>query len=280
MYKERFIAVIKYNGKVLRERDDVVTLPFGSEYSIMLKNLESRKAVVNVSVDGDDVLDGKSIIVAPNSEMELKGFMKGTAVRNRFKFIQKTKDISDYRGDKLDDGIVRVEFKYEKKVTTEIKREEKYTYPKIWWDYRCPVCGNWPCTCIKWYSYNDFNFGSSSFYCLNDSGGSGGLSCNSGDNTVNCFSSSFTADNAVGAPMDDEGITVKGSETKQDFTYGYTRELEEDSSVIVLRLRGTTKKGTAVNKPVTVRTKLTCPTCGRKSRSSAKFCKNCGTCLV
>jgi hypothetical protein len=35
MYKERFIAVIKYNGKVLRERDDVVTLPFGSEYSII-----------------------------------------------------------------------------------------------------------------------------------------------------------------------------------------------------------------------------------------------------
>lgn len=279
MYKERFIAVIKHNGNVLRERDDIVTLPFGSEYSVMLKNLESRKAVVNVSVDGEDVLDGKSIIVAPNSELELKGFMRGTSVRNRFRFIQKTQEISDHRGDRLDDGIVRVEFKYEKKVTTEIKKEERvYTYPKIWWDYRCPLCGNWPCTCrTTWYSC-DWD----TCYFMNNSGGSGGLSCSSDDSKLfhSVNNVSFTAAESVVTPTNDEGITVKGSKTKQNFTYGYTRELEEDSSVIILRLRGSHSTGKKVQKPLTVKSKLTCPTCGRRSRSSAKFCKNCGTCLV
>jgi len=282
MYKERFIAVIKYNGKVLRERNDIVKLPFGSEYSIMLKNLESRKAVVNVSVDGEDVLDGKKIIVDANSEMELKGFMKGISVRNRFKFIQKTKEISDHRGDRLDDGIVRVEFTFEKKKVTQIVEETKvYTteWPKVWWYWTCPSCGTWPCTCSKWWS-SDY------YYLNNPSNGSGGFSCSSGDSeTINCFHSSsdlnnmsFT-DSGVGAPLDDEGITVKGSKTRQDFSYGHTRELEEESSVIILRLRGINKKGTAVKKPVTVKTKLTCPTCGRKSKSTKRFCGNCGTCL-
>ena len=278
MYKERFIAIIKYKGKVLRERNDVVSLPFGSEYSLMLKNLESRKAVVNVSVDGEDVLDGHQLIVQPNSEMELKGFMDGMGVRNRFKFIKKTQEISDYRGDRLDDGLVRVEFTFEKKKVTRIVEETTVYkhYHDTWWSYKCPTCGNRPCTCIMWnlptynYYFNDSSGGSGGFTCSNDTKG-----CSS-DVTVNNMS--FTTSN-LETPLDDEGITVKGSKTRQDFTYSHTRELEEDSSVIILRLRGTTKKGTSVKKPVMVKTKLACPTCGRKSKSTKRFCCNCGTCI-
>lgn len=277
MYKERFIAVIKHNGKVLRERNDVVSLPFGSEYSLQLKNLESRKAVVNVSVDSEDVLDGHSLIVQPNSTLELKGFMDGMSAKNRFKFIKKTKEIADHRGDRLDDGIVRVEFRFEKKKVTKIVEEIKVytTYPHVHWDYRCPWCGNWPCSCFKWTSSRTHCF-------FNDSDSSGGFSCDSNtkglSSDVQCYNMSFTTGD-LGAPLDDEGITVKGSKIKQDFVYGSTRELEEEASVIILRLRGTTQKGTVVKKPVTVRTKLTCPTCGRKSKSTKAFCGNCGTCL-
>ena len=275
MYKERFIAVIKYKGKVLRERNDVVSLPFGSEYSLQLKNLESRKAVVEVSVDGEDVLNGHSLIVQPNSTMELKGFMDGMSAKNRFKFIKKTKEIVNHRGDHLDDGIVRVAFRFEKKKVSKIVEETKvYTYPRVYWDYRCPWCGNWPCTCPKWYS-------SSPIHCFfNDSDSSGGLSSSNNADITTCSVNNFSyTAGDLGAPLDDEGITVKGSKIKQDFVYGSTRELEEDSSVIILRLRGTTQKGTVVKKPVTVRTKLICPTCGRKSKSTKRFCGNCGTCL-
>ena len=36
-----------------------------------------------------------------------KGFMEGMVARNKFRFIEKTKQISDYRGDRVDDGIIR-----------------------------------------------------------------------------------------------------------------------------------------------------------------------------
>jgi len=272
MYKERFIAVIKHNGKILRENGDHVCLPFESEYSIMLKNLESRKAVVNISVDGENVLDGKSIIVDPNSDIELKGFMECMRVTNRFKFIQKTDEISDFRGDKLDDGIVRVEFTFEKKKVTKIVEEVKvtHTHPTIWWQTVCPLCGTCPCTCHKWYSFN--NDGGMYYR---------GLDCGSSSNynvSCNLDNMSFTTGD-LGTPLNDEGITVKGSKTTQDFVYGYTEELEESSSVIVLRLKGTKTTGNRVEKPITVQSKLVCPTCGRKSKSSARFCRNCGTCL-
>ncbi len=44
MYKQNFVVVVKCNGKILREQDsDVVYLPFGAEYSILLKNKDSRR---------------------------------------------------------------------------------------------------------------------------------------------------------------------------------------------------------------------------------------------
>jgi len=283
MYKERFIATIKHNGRILRERNGVVTLPFGSEYSLLLKNLESVKAVVDVSIDGKDTLDRKSVIVRPNSSTELKGFMKGTTVTNKFKFINKTKEIADYRGDRLDDGLVRVEFKFEKKKVTKIVEEKRipwrYTYPRV-----CPCCGFNPCICPHYWRWEDSHFdwsyhdNSSSDFTVFYSNSSDSFA--PGSNFVKC-NLSHTADSMLdnSAPLEDEGITVKGSKTRQDFSHGWTDTLEESSSVIVIKLRGTKSNGTVVRKPVTVRTRLTCPTCGKKSKSSAKFCRNCGTCL-
>ena len=105
-YNQKLVAVVKVNGKVLRDTDDVIRLPFGSEYEIYLKNLNSQRAVVNISIDGQDVLDGNRLVIDPNTEYALEGFMKDRKVRNKFKFINKTKEIADYRGDNVDDGII------------------------------------------------------------------------------------------------------------------------------------------------------------------------------
>jgi len=75
------------------------------------------------------------------------------------------------------------------------------------------------------------------------------------------------------------GITVPGKETNQNFEYGHTKSLEIQSHVIVLHLKGTVKNRKRVRKAITVKTRLQCQTCGRKSRSSMKFCGNCGTYL-
>ena len=88
VYREKFVAVVKCDGRILREINNVVTLPFGSEYSILFKNLEGRKASVNVSIDGQDVLYNKSLIIEPNEkEFELKRFIKNLDQGNKFKFI-------------------------------------------------------------------------------------------------------------------------------------------------------------------------------------------------
>ena len=83
---------------------------------------------------------------------------------------------------------------------------------------------------------------------------------------------------SLGQPLDDEGITVKGSECYQSFRYGSIGELEQ-SQVITINLKGMITSGSTIEKPVTVKDKLTCSSCGTKSKSSFKFCPNCGTFL-
>lgn len=263
MFKNDFIVAVRRNGQILREVGDLVSLPFGSEYSLLLKNKSSRKAVVSVEIDGSDVLNGNRLVIYPNSETDLMGFMSGNAVKNRFKFIQKTKEIVEHRGDKVDDSFIRVEFQYEKAVREVIRETivHRHYYPS--WYYPYPQYPRIYCSGGTLNADNVFSSGSTTYASSNCSstltGGSAGLS--------------------TPEIKPDEGITVKGSEVNQAFNYIPTNELESNSEVIVLRLKGTTN-GDEVKEAVMVRGKVQCETCGRKSKSGAKFCENCGTALI
>jgi hypothetical protein len=296
-YKERFVAVVKSNGKILREHDGVVTLPFQSEYSILMKNLESRKAEVRITIDGQDVLNGSSLLVMPNSTFELEGFLSGFKVTNKFKFIKKTKEIIEHRGDKIDDGIIRVEFTYEK-----YKPERK----QIIHDHihYCPYCYCHPCTCYphrwrhgrRWYDTVTWYYGSDSSVRTSSPNFTiwTGTAANDSDivSVYNCSLTNSVGENQRGVaesinftqptfePLDDEGITVKGSESNQKFVSANIGELEENSNVIIIKLRGTTSSGEEVKQAITVDKKLYCETCGKASKSSAKFCSECGTSLI
>ena len=256
MFKNNFIAVVKNNGKILREIDGSVKLPFGSEYSILLKNKDSRKAVVSVSIDGESVTENR-IIVDGSSDAELFGFLEGNRVRNKFKFIQKTDEIVRHRGDKADDGIVTVEYWFEERVET-VRQKFETTWGK-------------PYT-YKWYDANP--------YIPRDytiSYGTGGVS--SGIN--NCTATYTCSSLALNNVSQDEGITVKGSEVNQDFIYGSTNRLEDQSSVINIILKGHHEYGIdPIRVPLTTSQKIQCPTCGRMAKSSVKYCSNCGTYLM
>jgi len=286
-FKDQFVVEVKCRGKILRVQDDIVRLPFGSEYSLYLKNLNSRKASVKISIDGEDVLDYQSLILQPNSSTELEGFLRGTITTNRFKFINKTKEISDHRGDKIDDGIIRVEFAYEKaKPIRKVILEDHHHH-----DHHHHHHGH-----HTYWNYNDWFSGDSTVkYGSSVSGSSGdgirGMAESNvtmdslGDSPIQAayHVNSMTEVNSLGAeslgqPLDDEGITVKGSECNQSFRYGEIGELEQ-GEVITIRLKGITGTSTPIQQPITVKTKLECPTCGRTSKSSAKFCDNCGTFL-
>ncbi len=132
MMKNNFVVAIKSNGKILREikedNNQNVYIPFGEEYIILLKNLDSRKAKVNISIDGNDVLNKQSLLINGNETVELKGYLKNNKVVNAFRFIEKTQEISEYRGDRIDDGIIRVEYTFEK-VVTEPTYVKTMTFP-------------------------------------------------------------------------------------------------------------------------------------------------------
>ena len=122
VYKDQFVAVLTHNGRILREsrqgQEDVIRLPFCSEYGIRLKNLSSNRAVVSVSIDGVDVLNGSRIVLGANETHDLEGFMDGSAVKNKFKFIKKTSQIAEHRGDFIEvHGQLR-----------DTKRQEKTIY--------------------------------------------------------------------------------------------------------------------------------------------------------
>jgi len=236
MYGNNFIVVIKHKGKVLREfNNNVVRLPFGSDYSLLLKNKESRKALVEVKVDGQDVLNGNSIIIDPNGSTELKGFMNGLKVTNKFRFIERTESISKFRGNLIEDGLIEVTYRFEEREFISQTRPSFFKETGIRYGNFCDPLA---------YSANKF------------------------ESIVSDYNE---PENAV-------GITVPGKEIFQEFVTGAIGKLELFPYTIILNLKGEVKRK-KIQKPITVKTKVTCPTCGHRWKSNIKYCGNCSTSL-
>jgi hypothetical protein len=295
VYSEKFVATIKVNGKILRENKEVVALPFGSEYSIYLKNQNTVRAVVRVYINGEDATDGLGLIVGPNQTMELERFVKNQNFNkgNRFKFIERTGAIEEHRGIGIDDGLVRVEYTFEK----------VQPQPTITW-----TTNTWPYT--TYYNYSICQSGS--IGGANDNINLGGLSgtvttsssaaCNVNNTSYGVSSprESFTKSSntrSMGAQnmlrsaqvkqqsmdfqetsLNDAGITVPGSESRQKFSWGSWFPTEDVSHAIVLKLVGKVGQKEVIQ-PVTVKAKPTCTTCGKVNKANAKFCNQCGTAL-
>lgn len=264
MYRAGLVAVIVANGKIVREMNSggtsTVYLPFGCEYSIRLKNNESRRAAVRISVDGSDVMSGHQLVVEANSESEVKGKLdaSGNEAKNAFRFIQKTQKISDHRGDRIDDGIVRIEFQFE---------EPPYIPP-----YTPPLrplkkARPYPSPSPIWYE--------SGLGAMRGCADDGQISCNS----VQTQGFACQTKGMI-EPGNDNGITVAGSHVNQRFGSTYLGRLEATKHVIVFELRGAKSDGQPIVQPVLSRKPVECPTCGKSCKSSAKFCSECSTCLV
>ena len=134
MYGNQLAAAIKVNGKVLREFKDTVYIPFNQEYSILVKNLNTQRAVVNIYIDGDNVVPG-GLVLNSGQEVDLERSIKNGNLNegNRFKFIERTDKIENHRGIKLEDGIVRIEYQF----------EQYYARPSINWNTEYGN-SNWP----------------------------------------------------------------------------------------------------------------------------------------
>lgn len=293
MYSNRFIASVRVGGKILRENQGTVTLPFGAEYELLLKNMNSRRAMVRVSVDGVDVTDGTRLIIRPNDTISLERFIKNGnfSSGNRLKFIERTGSIEAHRGIKQDDGLIRCEFWAEKEA------------PQYWQN---SLSGG----VIYGGAFNSQVNTSGSLgsaqegYFYGGAQGSGQMPGSTVTHSANMAQSTFTAsagkkgpimrgpmgssrrsramrsfgEETRSAPLNDAGITVPGSESHQQFYSATGFPIEETSHVIVLQLRGDVG-GVVVVNPVTVDLKPTCSSCGRVNKATNKFCSQCGTAL-
>lgn len=282
MYKRNVVAAIKVGGKVLREDGDEVVLPFGSEYSVLLKNLNAVRVMARVSIDGKVVTADKWLVIDPNASIELERFIRDGNMKsgNKLKFIERTKEIEQHRGIEVDDGLVRVEWKTEK-----IQPIITYThcvYPyQPWVKYLVDSNG---------FYYNNNVTHSGAFLGgmqTNSSvpsgrvlrSRSGGISGQSRGGPISPQSMNYQS-GAVDFAEAQAGITVPGSESSQAFHETGSFPVEPQSEVLVLHLKGCYGKGsTLADKPVTVETKVTCSSCGRKHKSTKRFCNGCGTAL-
>lgn len=216
-----------------------------------MKNLQSRKALVKISIDGEGI--GNDLIIRPNSTLNLERFLGNLNQGNKFLFIEKSKKISDFRGDRIDDGILRVEIFFEKeKVEIPVFIHKHYYeyypiyYPNVTWTYNNDTIT----TC------NSRSIGS--------------LTCQSLNNVNNNISlDSFN----------DYGITAKGSISNQQFSYGDIDTLENNSTVFVFQLKGIKSSGVEIKEPITKKSKLICELCRTNNNIENKFCSECGNFL-
>jgi hypothetical protein len=182
-----------------------------------------------------------SLILNPFQSIDLERFVKGSLNKgNRFKFVEITDAIADHRGIGVEDGLIQIEFEFERVFS--ISR----IYPH--WTYPTPIV-TYGATC---------------------QGTTSGIYTNS----VPC---SMTASSQ--SAQSDQGITVPGSESEQQFSYAGAFFGDGEERSMIIKLRGQLKDRATLGEPVTVATKTQCPTCGKVNKISNKFCSECGTSL-
>ena len=272
MYNNKLAVAIKANGRVLREFGDKVYVPFGTEYTLLIKNLHTTRAVVNISIDGKSATEN-GLVVDAGKEIELERFLKTDLEKgNRLKFIERTGAVEKHRGIGLEDGLIVVNFQFEQPkpypvVVPYILYNQNITHDSY--------------TLLSYNSNTSLNsrpppITSGGF--RSGVGGGGGRYGSSGVIGSRCSTNPVvSADINLNAEVDVAGITVPGSISEQKFTTTHVGALEPLKHSMVIKLLGETDDKKPVQRPVTVNIKPKCVTCGKMNKATSKFCNSCGT---
>jgi hypothetical protein len=277
MYKNNFAVAIKHNNDVLSDKKGVVSIPFGTEYKVFLKNLNTKPAHVHVYIDGEKVTPSTGIRIDKQSSKEVSCFDNS---QNHFKFVEKTKGIKKYRGNKIEDSLVRVEVKFEEefkpsKFGEDIGphiNENPFRFPKQPDIFKGPHVD----------PYNPMTP-----YCSGPGSILDGAKFDSG---VSFTTSSGTTLDGASGPIEvalnstnkrdyseTEGITVKGSPAKASEKLkeaGLCLSVEE-ATVFIFKLQGSDEL-----EPIeTTKTKKKCSSCGKKFKNKYNYCPFDGTYL-
>jgi zinc-ribbon domain len=292
MYNQKLVASIKVKGKILREFKDTVYIPFASEYSILLKNLNTVRAVVNVFVDGENAVPG-GLVIDPGRSVDLERWIKNGNLSegNRFKFIERTAAIEEGpRGIKEEDGLIRVEYQFElhRPVINVNNIFGSNTFPHYPPGVRS---SEYPGVVDKYSNTNNswIQASGATYSQVNVNGvlrgvdwsKNGEATCSAASAMINQVSpqASEMHDGMATCDWNDVGITVPGSKSEQSFQTTTVGALDPTKHNIVLRIVGDLGHNKPVEQPVTVKHKPKCVTCGKQNRAHTKFCTECGTAL-
>jgi hypothetical protein len=288
MYQSKLVASLKANGKILREFKDTVYIPFGSEYSFLLKNLHTQRAVVNIFIDGDNIVEG-GLVLDPGREVDLERYVKNgnLSAGNKFKFIERTAAIENGpRGVKLEDGLIRIEFQYEQpRPVFNINNNFLHYPPGV-----RGMTSEYPGVIDKFSAGSPGTWiqASGATYSTNVGGAMRGVDFSNGESVKATAAAAINKvapdamemhDGMATCDWNDVGITVPGSRSDQKFSHVTMGAMETEKHSMVIKLLGETPDNKPVLQPVTVERKPECVTCGKKNKAHAKFCVECGTAL-
>jgi hypothetical protein len=243
MHSNDFVLCIKHKGKVLRESNKSVFLPFNSEYQIYIKNLNhDRKGIVKVEIDGMDISNDQEFVINPNDTITLERFMLDGDLKQgkKFKFVKASNpNVTDPQNN--DNGNI--------KVTCWLEKQSTFS-PTITWtntrEFKHP-------TFITYDSDN--TAGNPIFYTSN--------------NTI--YNSSMQTTGHLES-IEEQGATIEGSNSYQQFHTVKTGKKDWSThTVLILQLKPHKKVKTVHN----TRFKY-CPRCGQKQKYNNNFCPNCG----
>jgi hypothetical protein len=247
--------------------------------------MNSVRALVSVSIDGTDATENTQLIVPANGSVDLERFIKAGNFDAglKFKFIERTQKIEDGpRGIKAEDGLVRIEFEFERQPAaikpTPYLYTKSFDYHDVWGHGGGLMRG------VSGIARGDL-IGSTLCSTAGLKGASGvagnaqpmNASYSAQSETVMDWNEIDTGE--MSREINDVGITVGGSVSDQKFVAGAWFPTDGVKHVMVLKLAGKVGE-VAVKTPVTVKTKQECPTCGTMNKHGTKFCKECGTGLV
>lgn len=247
MFKNNLVCAVKHNNKILREIDGAVFMPFQSEFSLLFKNLGDTKCCIRIKIDGEFATGHKSIVLDKNTEIDIKRFLDNDSLNtgNAFKFIKKTDKISAHRGDRIEDGIITIEFEWEDVKDPPTIRPE---YIKNLW----PEPQIFPYKNRPWYSPNTVYMN---------------------------YSNDITPRDVIRSSTSiSDGITVKGSIVEQSFKESQFTGNGKINRMSI-KLFGILDDGTTVTEPTIVKKMIKCNVCGSKIKQTDNFCAACGASL-
>lgn len=238
MYRKRCVMSVIHNGYPLKEDSGKIFMPFGSDYSIRLKNKHNEACVAKLFIDGVVTNKLGDFIIQPNSSIEIDRFVdKSLDKGEKFKFVEiSNKEVDDPTSE--ENGIVRVEFRLGEKITND-----------VWAD-------------VHQYFYNTYQYPDNNtikdFYASDTARN---IKYTTNSNSVVCGMS------ANSCSKKSDGATIRGDESKQNFSYGFV-ELSDEVITMELKIAGVVTNNNKRDKY--------CSLCGTNIRSIDRYCFNCG----